>query len=61
MRWTRTCRARFEVIAGRIEEIRERSEARETSGMIVDGEVVWSWHPLLVSSLAEVLAARPGT
>jgi hypothetical protein len=27
---------------------------------VADGEVVWSWHPLLVSSLAEVLAARPG-
>jgi hypothetical protein len=48
------------MIAGRIDEIREWSGARETSGMIADGEVVWSWHPLLVSSLAEVLSARPG-
>jgi hypothetical protein len=30
-------------------------------GGVADGEVVWSWHPLLVSSLAEVLAAQPGT
>src|SRR5258708_36867031 len=27
---------------------------------VADGEVVWSWHPLLVSSLAEVLSAQPG-
>ena len=51
---------RADMIAGRIDEIRERSGARETSGMVADGEVVWSWHPLLVSSLAEVLSARPG-
>ena len=51
---------RANMIAGRVDEIRERSGARETSGMIADGEVVWSWHPLLVSSLAEVLSARPG-
>ena len=51
---------RANMIAGRIDEIRERSGARETSGKIADGEVVWSWHPLLVSSLAEVLSARPG-
>ena len=48
------------VIAGRIDEIRERSGARETNGAFADGEVVWCWHPLLVSSLAEVLSARPG-
>ena len=33
---------RANMIAGRIDEIRERSGARETSGMIADGEVVWS-------------------
>jgi hypothetical protein len=33
------------------EEIRERSrEARETSGIVADGEVVWFWHPLLMLS-----------
>jgi hypothetical protein len=37
-------------VAGR-GQTRERSkEARETSGIDADGEVVWSWHPLLVSS-----------
>ena len=48
-------------VAGRV-QTRERSrEARETSGIIAYGEVVWSWHPLLMLSLAEVLAAQPGT
>ena len=31
-----------------------------TSGVCVDGEVVWSWHPLLVSSLAEVSIGPTG-
>ena len=51
---------RADVIAGRVDEIRERSSSAQTSGVVADGEVVWSWHPLLVSSLAEVSAARPG-
>jgi hypothetical protein len=25
-----------------------------------DGEVVWSWHPLLMLSLAEIKSAQPG-
>jgi hypothetical protein len=38
------------------EAIRERSrEARETSGIVADGELVWSWHPLLM------LSGRGGT
>ena len=50
----------LEVIAGRVNEIRERSGARKTSGNVADGEVVWSWHPLLVSSLAEVSIGPTG-
>src|SRR6266700_1392570 len=47
-------------VAGR-GQTRERSrEARETSGIVADGEVVWSWHPLLMSSRAEVTSAQPG-
>jgi hypothetical protein len=47
-------------VAGR-GQTRERSrEARETSGIDADGEGVWSWHPLLVSSLAEAHSAQPG-
>jgi hypothetical protein len=47
-------------VAGR-GQTRERSkEARETSGVVADGEVVWSWHPLLVSSRAEAHSAQPG-
>ena len=53
MRWTRRCRVRMRSQGG---ESRERSrEARKTSGSVADGEVVWSWHPLLV------LSARGGT
>src|SRR6266700_5777315 len=52
MRWTRRCRVRMR---SQGEETRERSrEARETSGSVADGQSVWSWHPLLVSSFAEV-------
>jgi hypothetical protein len=48
MRWTRRCRVRMR---SQGEETRERSrEARETSGSVADGQSVWSWHPLLVSS-----------
>src|SRR6266700_1069457 len=36
-------------IAGRVNRERSR-EARETSGSVADGQSVWSWHPLLVSS-----------
>src|SRR6266702_2783294 len=58
MRWTRRCRVRMR---SQGEEIRERSrEARETSGVVAYGEVVWSWHPLLMSSRAEAHAAQPG-
>jgi len=58
MRWTRRCRVRMR---SQGEEIRERSrEARKTSGVVADGEGVWSWHPLLVSSRAEAHSAQPG-
>ncbi len=48
MRWTRQRRARM-AIAGRV-NARERSSGARTNGADADGEVVWSWHPLLVSS-----------
>jgi hypothetical protein len=49
MRWTRRCRVRMRSQGG---ATRERSrEARKTSGIVADGEVVWSWHPLLMLSL----------
>lgn len=40
---------RADVIAGQALAC-ERSEARETNGVVADGEAVWFWHPLLVSS-----------
>jgi len=58
MRWTRRCRVRMR---SQGEATRERTRAaRETSGSVADGEVVWSWHPLLMPSLAEAHSARPG-
>jgi hypothetical protein len=48
MRWTRQ-RWACDVIAGRT-SVRERSNGARTNGANADGEVVWSWHPLLVSS-----------
>ena len=58
MRWTRRCRVRMRSQGG---ESRERSrEARKTSGSVADGQSVWSWHPLLVSSFAEAHSAQPG-
>jgi hypothetical protein len=48
MRWTRRCRVRMR---SQGEAIRERStKACGTSGVVADGEIGWSWHPLLVSS-----------
>jgi hypothetical protein len=54
MRWTRRCRVRLRSQGPG--HTREQSrEAHETSGIVAYGEVVWSWHPLLV------LSARGGT
>ena len=49
MRWTRQRRAR-DVMAGRVDETCERSNGALTNEVAADGEAVWSWHPLLVSS-----------
>src|SRR6266404_531671 len=49
MRWTRQRRARAG-IAGR-DQLRERTPARRRTMLFTDGEVVWSWHPLLVLNL----------
>jgi len=38
------------VIAGRVDETCERSNGALTNEVAADGEAVWSWHPLLVSS-----------
>jgi hypothetical protein len=48
-------------IAGRVQARERFNRARKTNGAEAYGEVVWSWHPLLMLSLAEVLAAQPGT
>jgi hypothetical protein len=34
--------------------------ARKTNGAEAYGEVVWSWHPLLMLSRAEASSAQPG-
>ena len=39
-------------VAGRIPmDFRERSAGAQTNGAEADGKTVWSWHPLLMSSL----------
>ena len=58
MRWTRRCRARRR-FAGR-DQLRERPDGGQTDGTLAYGEIVWTRRPLLASSLAEVLRARPG-
>src|SRR5882672_1746977 len=59
MRWTRTCRAcSCGRRAGRGDPCAIR--ARQTNGMIADGEVVWSWHPLLMLSPAEASIGPTG-
>ena len=48
MRWTREHSARK--ADRRARQLVSDETARRTSGVLADGEVVWSWHPLLVSS-----------
>ena len=57
MHWTRQ---RRRARGDRRASFRERSAGVQTNGAVADGEVVWSWHPLLVSSLAEAISAQPG-
>ena len=58
MRWTRQRRAR-EVCSQGGSSVSE-STARKTNGADAYGKTVWSWHPLLVPSLAETRRAQPG-
>jgi hypothetical protein len=48
-----------QAVAGR-DQIRERSDGAQTTGIAAYGKIVWTRRPLLASSLAEVLRARPG-
>jgi hypothetical protein len=48
-------------VPGRV-QTRERSrEACKTNGIDAYGEVVWSWHPLLMLSPRGGFGAQPGT
>jgi hypothetical protein len=49
MGWTRQRRARNGV-AGQAYPVSERPTSVQTNGANADGEVVWSWPPLLTSS-----------
>jgi len=52
MRWTRQRRARQWLVAGRGPmDFCERTAGAPTNGAEADGKTVWSWHPLLMSSL----------
>jgi hypothetical protein len=48
MRWTLA--ASGAELGGRAGQLRERHKDTLTNGAEADGEGVWSWHPLLVSS-----------
>jgi hypothetical protein len=48
-----------QVVAGRV-LARERQNGARTTGADAYGKIVWTRRPLLASSLAEVLKARPG-
>ena len=41
-------------------QLRERPGGAQTDGIAAYGKIVWTRRPLLASSLAEVLRARPG-
>src|SRR6476620_10847247 len=58
MRWTRQRRARL-VSQGELILVSDQ-QARKTSDVVADGEAVWSWHPLLMSSLRRFWQAQPG-
>jgi hypothetical protein len=40
-------------------QTRERLAPRKTSDVVADGEVVWSWHQLLMLSRVEAYSAQP--
>ena len=48
-----------QAVAGR-DQLRERPDGGQTDGTEAYGEIVWTRRPLLASSPAEVLQARPG-
>jgi len=48
-----------QVVAGR-DQLRERPYGGQTDGIAAYGKIVWTRRPMLASSLAEVLMARPG-
>ena len=41
-------------------KLRERPYGGQTDGIAAYGKIVWTRRPMLASSLAEVLMARPG-
>jgi hypothetical protein len=57
MRWTRQ---RRRVRCGRRAILIVSGHGAQTNGAEAYGEVVWSWHPLLMLSLAEARSAQPG-
>jgi hypothetical protein len=47
-------------LAGRVQARERFNRARKTNGADAYGKVVWSWHPLLMSSRVEASSAQPG-
>jgi hypothetical protein len=59
MRWTRRCRARMGSQGGSIRSV-SGQEARKTSGVVADGEVVWSWRSDAGAKVAKMLRCLAG-
>ena len=51
---------RIAVVTRREAGMRWTQKRCQTSGVIADGEAVWSWHPLAGAKLATMLSHRAG-
>jgi len=60
MRWTRQRPARSSSQGGSFGFVSEET-SHQTNGAEAYGEIVWSWHPLLVLNRRRSLRAQPGS
>jgi hypothetical protein len=58
MRWTQAASGAWSWSQGGLWSVSEHSA--QTTGEAAYGKTVWSWHPLLVLSLAKAVSTRPG-
>jgi len=58
MRWTQAASGAWWWSQGGLRSVSEQSV--QTTGEAAYGKTAWSWHPLLVLSLAKAASTRPG-